>query len=71
MEQVPDIISTKDLDYLCDIFNWNYNTSKVAHHFEEETNNNDLKEVYHDVYEIHLGICEDILRIIGGTYEQD
>ena len=23
-EQVPDIISNKDLDYLVDMFNWNY-----------------------------------------------
>lgn len=71
MEQVPDIISIKDLDYLCDIFNWNYNTAKLAYHFKMETNNNELKDIFDDVYEIHLRICEDILKIIGGNYEQN
>ena len=27
-ETVPDIISGKDLDYLTDAFNWNYNAYK-------------------------------------------
>ena len=40
MEQVPNIISTKDLSYLCDIFNWNYNACKDVHHYFEITNNN-------------------------------
>lgn len=64
MEQVPNIISTKDLDYLNDIFNWNYTSAKEAHHFFEVTNNQELKEVFHDVFEIHKEICENILNIL-------
>ena len=71
MEQVPDIISTKDCDYLSDIFNWNYNTSKLAHHFYMETDNNEFKDVFNELYNIHKEICEDILMIMEGQYEQN
>lgn len=64
MEQVPNIISTKDLSYLCDIFNWNYNACKEVHHYFEITNNQELKDVFHDVFYIHKEICEDILSIL-------
>ena len=36
MNTVPNIISTKDLSYLEDMFNWHFNASKKAHHFSEE-----------------------------------
>lgn len=64
MEQVPNIISTKDLDYLCDIFNWNFTASKESLHFANETSNQELKDVFHDVYHIHKEICEDIVDIL-------
>lgn len=69
MEQVPDIISTKDLAYLCDIFSWNYNALKLSNHFKMETENNELKDVFNDIYDIHKEICEDILKIMEGKYE--
>lgn len=30
MQNVPNIISTKDLSYICDMFNWNFTTAKKA-----------------------------------------
>ena len=64
MEQVPVMISTKDLAYLTDIFSWNYNASKVAHNYFSITNNQELKDVFHDVFSIHKEICEDVLDIL-------
>ncbi len=64
MEQVPVMISTKDLAYLTDIFSWNYNASKVAHNYFSITNNQELKDVFHDVFSIHREICEDVLDIL-------
>ena len=64
MEQVPNMISTKDLFYLCDIFNWNYTASKEVHHYSELTQNQELKDVFHDVFLIHREICEDVLDIL-------
>jgi len=64
MEQVPVMISTKDLAYLTDIFSWNYNASKVAHNYFSTTNNQELKDVFHDVFSIHREICEDVLDIL-------
>lgn len=64
MEQVPVMISTKDLSYLCDIFNWNFTASKDAYHYSQITNNQELKDIFHDVFSIHKEICEDILSIL-------
>lgn len=64
MEQVPNMISTKDLSYLCDIFNWNYTASKEAHNYSELTQNQELKDIFHDVFLIHKEICEDVLDIL-------
>ena len=64
MEQVPNMISTKDLSYLSDIFNWNYTACKEAHHYSQITNNQELKDIFHDVCSIHKEICEDILNIL-------
>ena len=34
-ENVPNIISGKDLDYLSDMFNWNFNAFKLINDFKE------------------------------------
>lgn len=44
-EEVPTIISGKDLDYLCDIYNWNFNACKLANHFYNEVQDEEIKEV--------------------------
>lgn len=71
MEQVPNIISTKDILYLSDIFEWNYTASKESYQFSLKTLNQELKDVFYDVYSIHKEICEDILDILnkGDKYE--
>ncbi|MDD3453774.1 MAG: hypothetical protein PHN42_05850 [Bacilli bacterium] len=64
MEQVPDVISNKDLTYLCDIFNWNFNTLKLVNHFKDEVKLEELKDVFDDITEIHNNICNGIINIL-------
>ena len=71
MEQVPDIITEKDLNYLSEIFNWNYNALKVCFLFKNATENNDLKDIFNDIKDFHKEICERIIDILGGTYEEN
>ena len=44
-ENAPAMISTKDLDYLSDIYNWNFNASKVACHFKENVTDEEIKDL--------------------------
>ena len=44
-ECVPNIISGKDLDYLTDIFNWNYSAYKSTINMLEEITVDDLLDI--------------------------
>lgn len=59
MDKVPVMISTKDLSYLHDIFEWNFNASKKANHFSEE-----IKNEIHNIALMHKTICENIITIL-------
>ncbi len=64
MNQVPNMISTKDLAYLKDIFEWNFNASKLAYHFSIETNNPIIKDMLMKVYHMHSEHCHKIKDIL-------
>lgn len=57
METVPQIISTKDLAYLSDMFEWNYNAFKQINHFINEVKDEEVKELlerFRNMHEDHL-----------------
>ena len=64
--QVPNIISTKDLSYLEDIFQWNFNASKKAYHYSNEIKIDTIKNATLDVAKMHAQICHKIIEILGG-----
>ena len=51
--EVPTIISTKDLSYLSDMFSWNFNAAKQANHFYEESQDEEIKAMIQKAREIH------------------
>lgn len=70
MECVPDIISTKDLAYLSDIFNWNFNVSKKAYFFSTNVLDEELKDIFYDIALMHSSICNKIISILEGGYNE-
>ncbi|MFV0249530.1 MAG: hypothetical protein ACK5HP_00610 [Bacilli bacterium] len=64
MDQVPTMISSKDLDYLSDIFNWNFNAFKLINHFINEVTNEEMINLFESLKEMHLEICTDITEIL-------
>ena len=64
MNQVPQMISTKDLAYLEDIFEWNLTASKKAYHYYELATDGQLKIAFEQVYQMHKTICSTILTIL-------
>lgn len=68
-ESVPNIITGKDLDYLSDMFEWNYglfkNTKGMLNSIQDEEIKN-LVEKSSNVFQTNL---EKTLQILGGTNE--
>lgn len=66
MNEPPKMISTKDLDYISDMFEWNFTASKVANCFEEKVIDPEIKDLIKRVKEMHTGICKKLVNILGG-----
>lgn len=69
-EQVPTIISNKDLDYLVDMFNWNYLAYKKMINSIDMLNNLEIEEMIEkasDAFKENLNIILDILNE-GGNH---
>jgi len=65
MDTVPQIISTKDLAYLSDMFEWNITALKQINHFIGEVNDSEVKETLErlrNMHEDHLHFIISILK---------
>ena len=64
MKKVPEMISTKDLSYLEDQFNWRFTLCKKAltysHLVEDET----ISKYFNEVSKKHEKICIKIIDIL-------
>ena len=63
-EEVPNIISGKDLNYLCDIYNWNFNASKLAKHFSTEVTDEEIKALLEKIAGTHKEHAKAVLNIL-------
>lgn len=57
-------LSTKDLSYLSDMFNWNLNCYNAFSHFEQESNDEQAKTLMGNIANMHKNSCEHILSLI-------
>lgn len=64
MKKVPNMISTKDLSYLEDMFNWHFIICKKGHTYMTIIEDATLSDFMKDVYKKHKKICEKILKIL-------
>ena len=64
MNKVPEMISTKDIAYIADIFEWNFIVCKKAHEFSKLVEDNDIKEELERVSCMHKNICDKLLKIL-------
>lgn len=62
MNKVPVMISTKDLDYISDMMNWNFVCAKKSYHFASEVTDEEIKETLHQTARMHV---EHYLRLVN------
>lgn len=70
-DEVPNIITGKDLDYLSDMFQWNYEALKKMHVATSQVQDEELKEVLQKGYHLFKNNLNVILSILkeGGSNE--
>lgn len=67
--EVPNIISSKDLDYLSDMFNWNFMAYKNSCNSSNSVIDSELKMMLDKCSNVFQGSMNNILSIlnIGGS----
>ena len=68
---VPNMISCKDLDYLSDMFNWNYGAYKSASNAINSVTDSEIKDMLNKASNVFHGNISKILSILneGGNNE--
>ena len=70
-KEVPNIITGKDLDYLSDMFNWNYNAFKCTYDSIQNVKDEEIKNIMLESNNIFKDSITTILDImLGGLNEQ-
>lgn len=64
-ENVPNIITGKDLDYLSDMFNWNYGVYKSTFNAIEQVNDEEIKNILNRASEVFYGNMNVIINILN------
>ncbi len=69
--EVPNIITNKDLDYLSDMFNWNYSALKKMNVAVNQVKNEEIKENLTKGYHLFQNNLNLVLSLLneGGTNE--
>lgn len=70
MDTVPQIISTKDLAYISDMFEWNYNAYKEINHFIGEIKSEEIKELLESASSMHYNHLQYLMAILSGEKEE-
>ena len=69
-KEVPNIITGKDLDYLSDMFNWNYGALKTTNSSIESVQNEEIKAILEEGFNMFDSNINEVLEILkGGNYE--
>lgn len=70
-KEVPNIISCKDLNYLSDMFSWNYGAYKSTSNSINSVNDQEIKDILIKVNNIFYENMNNILNILqnGGINE--
>lgn len=70
MEVPNDILTGKDLDYLCDMFQWNYGALKSSNDSISSINDKEIIDIMQRAGELFDDNLNVVLDVLGGvSYE--
>lgn len=65
MKKIPNMISTKDLSYLEDMFNWHFVLCKKAYYYSDLVCDETISNHLIEVAKKHEKILEKIINMLG------
>lgn len=68
-KQVPGIITGKDLDYLTDMFNYNYGAYKCIYNSITKVKDEEIKKLLEEACDLFDDNMNIVLDIMGGIDE--
>lgn len=66
---VPNIIAGKDLNYLSDMFNWNYIAYKCTYNNSNNVTDEEIKNMFERAVLLFENNMKSVLNILGGNNE--
>jgi len=60
------MITSKDLDYLSDMHQWNFNVCKFLNNLQNLVSDSDMQSLFKKMYEEHKSILNSIINIMEG-----
>lgn len=64
MKKIPNMISTKDLAYISDIFNWNNTQVKKLDYYIKICKDEDICKEFTKLKKIHIQNCKNLINIL-------
>ena len=65
MKKVPNIISTKDLSYISDAYQWNFTIAKKALAYSKQVSDKQINSKMKEVFKLHRNICSSLIDLLG------
>lgn len=64
MKKIPNMISTKDLSYISDMFNWNLVAAEKYEYYLNLIEDEECAKKLSTLCDMHRQICNDLLNIL-------
>ena len=64
MKNLPKMISTKDLMYVCDMFNWHLLAAKKLTFYLDYVTDEECTKKIDDLCKLHYKVCEDLINLL-------
>lgn len=71
MKKIPNMISSKDLAYISDMFNWNMTTSKKIEYYLNSCEDEELCKELTKLNKIHLKNCQSLTKLLENGDNND
>lgn len=66
MKKIPCMISSKDIFYVKDIFNWNMNAYCKINYYLDSVKDEDVCKEFKKLSKMHLNNCKLIVNLLEG-----